>query len=75
MRTFTGMTVGAALPRLCVAILVATAGCKSKALQELDGSGGGIGGIDAGGFGVGDGGRADGGGKLDGTDRRRGPQR
>ena len=66
MRTFTGMTVAAALPRLCVAILIATAGCKSKALQELDGSGGGIGGIDAGGVGVGDGGRADGGGAMDG---------
>jgi hypothetical protein len=63
MRTFTGMTVAAALPRLCIAILIATAGCKSKALQERDGSGGGI---DAGGVGVGDGGRADGGGAMDG---------
>ena len=62
MRTFTGMAVAVALPRLCVAILLATAGCKSKALQERDGSGGGIGGIDAGG--VGDGGRADGGGGV-----------
>jgi hypothetical protein len=66
MRTFTGMTVAGALPRLCVAILIATAGCKSKALQELDGSGGGIGGIDAGGTGVGDGRMADAGGFTDG---------
>ena len=47
MRTFTGMAVAPRCLRLCVAILLLAAGCKSKALQELDGSGGGIGGIDA----------------------------
>jgi hypothetical protein len=60
MRAFAGLALAGVL----------VAGCGSKPLQDLDASGGGVGAIDGGGTGVGDGGVADGpggGGTTDGA--------